>query len=250
MVERSEIFSNDKIGKILKPSQRIIIFGAIVASILLMIYSFIFMTPFADLYQIDGVFHFHKMSQFGLSMIEGLSPRGTVNPYVYGLTSGDIIGMNLAYFTDFTKVELQIFNKWMFALAFFGIIASLIPLIYGSQKRKIYYKTNLVVNPAVATFNLYIGIHMLVQLIMNQILVWNQNYEIINAYQTYIEDNTATQIKTFFRKSDSNGMFAFGYIIAFAIIAFAVLTIVLTVVKYKHQKKQPQIDLSKVKIHE
>lgn len=252
MISREEFFKSEKLGKAIRPCQKIFIFGGLAASILVLVYSFIFMTPFADLYQLDGFFLFEKMKNFNLfeSMYAGLQPKGLVNPFVYSLRNGNKVGMNLAYFTNFTRNELQGFNKWLFALGFFGIVASIVPLVYASQKRKIYYKTNLIVNPIVGTFNLYIGVHMLVQLIMNQVLVWSQDYHIINAYQTYIENNTATTVKIFFKKSDSTGIFVFGYIIAALVILIAIGTILLTKYKYEYQKRQPQIDISKVSIHE
>jgi len=251
MISREQLFTSKKLGKSLSPAQKIIVFGVLITAILFFVYSFIFMTPFSDIYQIDGQFLFRSMIKFNLNPIPGLDPKGNISAYIYKLDgSGDIIGMNMAWFTYFSKHDLQTFNHWIFALGFFGLIAALIPFIYASQKRKIYYKTNLIVNPVVGTFNLYIGIHFLVQLIISQKLVWSQNYQIINAYKTYLEDTSATSIKTYFSQSDSNAVFIIGYIIAFALIVFAIGMILLTYAKYQYQKRQPQVDLSKVNIHE
>jgi len=252
MISREELFTSPKLGKALRPAQKIIVFGVLITVILFFIYSFIFMTPFSDIYQIDGRLYFNKLANFGLTPadFEGLQYKGHVCPYVYYVMSGDKAGLNLAWFTYFTKNELQVFNRWIFIVGFIGLIAALIPFIYGSQKRKIYYKTNLIVNPVVGAFNLYMGIHFLVQLAINQKLVWSQNYKVINAYKTLIENPEATSIKTYYSASDSNGVFAIGYIIAIALIVFGIGYILLTYFKHEYQKRQPQVDLSKVQIHE
>jgi len=237
-------------NKTLSIAQKVIIFGALFSAIFVFVYSFILMTPFTDLYQLDGGFLFTRMKQFGIlpAHLEGLVD----DAYFYSPVTGKKIGVNLAYFTSFTRNELQVFNHWIFALGFFGIIVSIIPIIYMSHKRKIYYKTNYIVIPAASTFNLYVGIHMLVQLIMNQTLVASKanNFTLLNAYQTYINDTDATTIIEHFKASDSNWVFAIGYIIAISVILFAIFGYVLTYVKYKYQKKQPVIDLSKVSINE
>jgi len=250
MVERKDIFASEKIGKILSPAQKVIVFGVLATAILFFVYSFVFMTPFSDLYQLDGPFLFSRMINFGLIPIAKLPRKGNISAYVFSLASGDPVGMNMAWYTYFARNELQVFNHWIFNLGFFGLIAAFIPLIYGSQKRKIYYKTNLVVNPAVGVFNLYIGIHFLVQLIMNQQLVWSQDYHMINAYKTYLEDNTAKIVKNFYSAADSNAIFIIGYLLAICLIVFAIGMMLLTFVKYQYHKRQPQIDLSKVKINE
>jgi len=252
MVSREGLLASPKLGKALRPAQKIIVFGGLITVILFFVYSFIFMTPFSDIYQFDGELYFNRIYKFGLTkeMFEGLVDKGNVSPYVYYLRKGDIAGLNLGWFTYFTRHELQTFNHWIFIVGLFGLIAALIPLIYGSQKRKIYYKTNLIVNPIVGCFNLYMGIHFLVQLIMNQMLVWSQNYTVINAYSTFINNNNAKSIVYTYSAADSNAIFIIGYVIAFALIVFGVGYILLTFLKYQHQKRQPKVDLDKVTIHE
>ena len=123
-----------------------------------------------------------------------------------------------------------------------------------SQKRRVYYKTNVIVNPLVASFELYIGIHMLVQLISTQSLVLSQSlgYKLINAYQTHINDKTgtATKIIEYFKVTDGNVIFGIGYFIASAVILFAIANIALTIFKFSYQKSQPQVDLNQVHINE
>lgn len=251
MVSREDTLKKDKLGKILTPAQKVIIFGTLIVSILVFLYSFILMTPFSDLYQIDGHFSFQSIVNFTQIDLEEIIAKYPEAIYVSPIT-GQQYGIDLAYFTSFTRVELQAFNHWLFALGFFGIIASLVPLVYFSQKRKIYYKTNLIVVPAVATFNLYIGIHMLVQLITNHVLVLGKTdgYQLINAYQTHIDDPFATNIVERYHVTDANAIFIIGYVIAALVISFAIASILLTIFKYKHQKSQKQIDLSKVVINE
>lgn len=250
MISR-DLFSKDNIGKALPKLQKIIIFGCLFASIFVFIYSFILMTPFSDLYQVDCPFLFHDMARFNIVLPSNLP----VEAYCYSPSDpNNPIGVSLDFFTSFTRNQLQVFNHWLFNLGFFGIIASLLPLVYFSQKRKIYYKTNIIVNPLVASFELYIGIHMLVQLITNQSLVLSQGvgYQLVNAYQTYLNDKTgqASQITEYFRPTDGNVVFGIGYFVAIVVIVFAIANIALTIFKYRYQKSQPQIDLSKVEIHE
>lgn len=241
----------EKLGKILSPAQKIVIFGGLIVSILVFLYSFILMTPFSDLYQIDGHFSFQSIANFTQINLQEIIDKYPEAIYKSPIT-GQIYGIDLAYFTAFTRAEMQAFNHWLFALGFFGIIASLIPLVFFSQKRKIYYKTNLIVIPAAATFNLYIGIHMLVQLITNHASVLSKadGYQLINAYQTHIDDPFATSIVERYHITDANPVFIIGYILAFLVIVFAIASFLLTFFKYKHQKSQEQIDLSKVVIHE
>lgn len=247
MVNRDDVFKSNKVGKILSPAQKIVIFGALIVAILVFLYSFVLMTPFSDLYQIDGHIAFHVLADLGIDP----SKYPPESIYISPMT-GEPYGLDLSYFTSFTRVELQTFNHWLFALGFFAILVSAVPLVYFSQKRKIYYKTNLIVVPAAATFNLYVGIHMLVQLIMNHVSILSKvdAYRLINAYQTHLEDPSRTEIVDYFHVTDANPVFILGYIIAFLVIVFAFASFLLTFVKYKHQNSQKQIDLSKVVIHE
>ncbi|MCQ2792124.1 MAG: hypothetical protein MJ208_01225 [Bacilli bacterium] len=252
MARKESIFKSEKFGEKLSRSQKIVIIGALIVAILLFIYSFIFMTPFSDLYQIDGSFSYQRLAQLGITeqMIDGYNLPDEA--FYISPISGEEIGLNLAFFTSFTRHELQVFNHWLFIFGFFGLLVSLIPLVYFSQKRKIYYKTNFIVVPAVATFNLYIGIHMFVQLVLNHVMVLSKvtDYKLLSAYQTYINDSSATTIQEYYRVSDANPMFLIGYLVATLIIVFAIASYVLTFLKYKYQKNQEQIDLSKVVINE
>lgn len=252
MANRDSVFKSAKFGTTLSKAQKIIIFGALIAAILVFVYSFIFMTPFSDLYQIDGGFLYQKMAKLGITadVIAGYNlPQ---EAFYFSPTSEENIGLNLSYFTSFTRNELQVFNHWLFSFGFFGLLASLLPLVYFSQKRKIYYKTNLIVIPAVAGFNLYIGIHMLIQLITNHLAVLAKGdyYYLLSAYQTYLNDSGATEVHEYFHVTDSDPMFIIGYVVAGAVILFAISSCLLTLFKYLHQKNQKQIDLSKVVIHE
>lgn len=244
------MFNKDSVGNKLPRLQKIIIFGCLFASIFVFIYSFILMTPFSELYQIDCPFYFHDMIKFGITKasIDLLK----LPSEAYCTAGGG--GVNLDFFTSFTRNQLQVFNHWLFNLGFFGIIASLLPLVYFSQKRKIYYKTNFIVNPLVATFELYIGVHMFVQLVMNQSLVLSQGigYKLVNAYQTFINDKTGTvtEITEYFKPTDANVIFGIGYFISIVVIIFAIANIVMTVNKYRYQKSLPKVDLSNVVIHE
>ncbi|MCQ2795022.1 MAG: hypothetical protein MJ214_02270 [Bacilli bacterium] len=252
MEKRDEIFKSEKLGKILSPAQKVIIFGTLITAILVFVYSLVFMTPFSDIYQIDGGFLYQQMAQLGITKEVIATYKLSSEAFYVSPFTGKEIGLNLAYFTSFTRNELQVFNHWLFVFGFFGLLASLIPFIYFSQKRKIYYKTNLIVIPAVAGFNLYIGIHMLIQLIANHTSVLSKvdDYYLLSAYQTYINDSSAEAVHEYFRVTDSNPMFIIGYIIAAALILFAISSCLLTFFKYMHQKNQEQVDLSKVVIHE
>ncbi len=77
--------------------------------------------------------------------------------------------------------------------------------------------------PAVAGFNIYVGVHMFIQLVTNHTMVLSDSmtigYKLMNAYQTYInnpdvipEPGKTLPIKEYFKQADSNGMFVFGYI--------------------------------------
>lgn len=254
MATRDDAFKSEQFGKKLSRAQKIIIIGALIAAILVFVYSFIFMTPFSDLYQIDGAFSYQRMAQLGITKEYIESFQFPKEAYYYAPLHPEEgpIGLNLAYFTSFTRNELQVFNHWLFSFGFFALLVSLVPFIYFSQKRRIYYKTNIIVVPVVAAFNLYVGIHMFVQLVFNQIaiLAKSQEYLLISAYQTYINDSSATKINEYFHVTDSNPMFVIGYIIAILVIAFAISSCILVALKYKYQKKQPSVDLSKVHINE
>ncbi len=93
---------------------------------------------------------------------------------------------------------------------------------------------------------------MLIQLIANHTSVLSKvdDYYLLSAYQTYINDSGATEVHEYFHVTDSNPMFIIGYVIAGAVILFAVSSCLLTLFKYLHQKNQKQVDLSKVVIHE
>lgn len=252
MAERDSVFKSEKFGKKLSKAQKIIIIGALITAILLFIYSFIFMTPFFELYQIDGSFSYQRLAQLGIT--KDIIAEYNLPPEAYYVSPffGKEIGLNLAYFTSFTRHELQVFNHWLFIFGFISLLVSLVPLIYFSQKRKIYYKTNFIAIPAVATFNLYVGVHMLVQLIMNQTLILAKvnEYYLVSAYQTYINNSRATDVIEYYRVTDSNPMFIIGYIIAFFVIAFAIASCVLALFKYLRQKNQEKVDLSQVVINE
>lgn len=254
MPNREEVFGAKATEKRYKKAQKIIIFGALFAAIFVFIFSFILMTPFSDLYLVDGPFLYTRLIKFGITPNDIEALHLPDEAFFFGPQTGEKMGINLAYFTSLTRYQLQDFNHWLFAFGFFGLLVSLIPLVYFSQKRKIYYKTNLFVVPAAATFNLYIGVHMFVQLVMNQVLVLSPEaafgYKMVNAYETCIRDNEATEIIEFYHQTDSNITFFIGYIVALAVIGFAVASYALTVSKYRYQKKQPPVDLSQVHINE
>lgn len=248
MPTREEVYQGKQLTKI----QKIAIIGTLVTAILLFVYSFIYMSPFSDLYQIDGPFLFQKMVNFDITSEVIDSYHLAPEAFYWSPFSGEKVGLNLAFFTSFTRHEFQATNHWLFSLGFFGLLASLVPFVYFSQKRKIYYKSNFIVIPAVATFNLYIGIHMFIQLVSNHALVLAKTDEfyLINAYQTYINDNSATKVVEYFHTSDGNFMFVVGYLIALAIMAFAILGCVVAFLKYRYQKKTPPVDFSQVHINE
>lgn len=248
MPTREEVYQGKQITKL----QKVAIIGTLVMAILLFVYSFIYMTPFSDLYQIDGPFLFQKMARFGITREVIDTYHLAEEAFYWSPFSGEEVGLNLAFFTSFTRHEFQATNHWLFNFGFFGLLVSLIPLVYFSQKRKVYYKSNFIVIPAVATFNIYIGVHMFIQLVSNHMLVLSKTDEfyLINAYQTYINDNEATDVIEYFHTGDGNVMFVIGYLIAIAIIVFAILGCIVAFLKYRYQKKTPPMDLSQVHINE
>ena len=250
MVKRDAAFKAEKLSM----AQKVVIFGTLIAAILVFVYSLIFMTPFSDLYQIDGGFLYQQMAQLGIDkeMIASFNfPKEAFYFSPFHPEEG-AIGLNLAYFTNFTRNELQTFNHWLFSFGFFGLLAALIPFVFFSQKRKIYYKSNYIVIPAVAGFNLYIGIHMFIQLVTNHISVLGKgnDYILLSAYKTYIDDNSAKEIINHYRPTDANPIFIIGYIVAVAVISFAIASCLIALFKYLHQRKQEPIDLDKVHINE
>lgn len=240
--------------KQLTKAQKVIIIGALVSAILVFVYSFAFMTPFADLYRVDCPFLFQKLLHFGITeqQLEGLNLPDAAYYYSPFSEIPMRVGLNLAYFTSFTRNELQVTNHWLFNFGFFGLLVSLIPFVYFSQKRKVYYKSNFIVIPAVAAFNMYIGVHMFIQLVSNHMMVLSKGntYWLVNAYQTYLNDNAATEVVEYFHTSDGNVMFVIGYLIALAVMVFAILGCVIAFLKYRYQKKTPPVDLSQVHINE
>ena len=89
------------------------------------------MTPFSELYQIDCPFYFHNMFRFGIRKEDLEAMQLPVAAYYFSPSSGEQIGISLDYFTAFTRNQLQVFNHWLFAFGFFGIIADLTLIANG-----------------------------------------------------------------------------------------------------------------------
>lgn len=239
----------DKItfSRLLKSKQKGIIIALFAISIILFLYSLLFMTPFYDMYLIDDT---AKIS------IDYLPTYGIDIETYKQLYPGSIVDqtdeVNFGYFTISVMATLQAFNKTLFAIAFFGIVGSLILFIYRSQLRKRYYITNFISIGIVITFDLFASIFTLVNIFsFMKTFSSDINYEFLNVYQTINNSFNADGIVTsYFSFNTFSWVFILGIVLCAICILIAVYGIVFLVKKYLYQKEHPALDISGVVINE
>ena len=108
---------NEFLNKLVK-LQRPLMTGLLVAVLVLLVYSFLFMTPFYDMYILDGRFLNSNLEKWGIDYTT--LPEGS---YLYKGDTGRVIGISVTYFTRFTREGyLQSFNHLLFTFAIIGIL--------------------------------------------------------------------------------------------------------------------------------
>ncbi len=229
----------DKItfSKLLKSKQKGIIIALFAISIILFLYSLLFMTPFYDMYLINdtAVIRKAELSQYGIDLetYKQLYPNAISYSTIFGQQV--VSGVNAGYFS--VNATLQAFNKTLFAIAFFGIVGSLILFIYRSQLRKRYYITNFISIGIVIAFDLFASIFTLVNIFsFMKTFSSDINYEILNVYQTMTYNpNDAGVITSYFSFDTFSWVFILGIVLCAICILIAVYGIVFLVKKYGYQ---------------
>ncbi len=238
--------------KVIGNGQKAIIISLFAISIILFVYSLLYMTPFYDLYLINNsaVFNKNDLVKYGIDLQYYQDTYPDAIAYTTFLGSKTLRGINVGYFTVDLMSSMQSFNKALFAIAFFGIVGSLILFIYRSQKRKRYYITNFVTIGLVIAFDLFASIFTLVNIFKYMNAFSNGfNYEITNAYQNF-SNNPNGDFINYFSYQDLSWVFIVGIILCAICIIIAVIGIVFLVKKYLYQKKNPALDISGVIINE
>lgn len=246
----------DKItfSKLLKSKQKGIIIALFAISIILFLYSLLFMTPFYDMYLINdtAVIRKAELSQYGIDIetYKQLYPGSISYSTIFGQQV--VSGVNAGYFSVSVMATLQAFNKTLFAIAFFGIVGSLILFIYRSQLRKRYYITNFISIGIVIAFDLFASIFTLVNIFsFMKTFSSDINYEILNVYQTMTYNpNTDGIVTSYFSFNTFSWVFILGIVLCAICILIAVYGIVFLVKKYLYQKEHPALDISGVVINE
>lgn len=234
---------NELLNKLCK-LQRPLMIGLLIVAIALLIYSFIFMTPFYDMYILDGRFLKANLENWGIDYTT--LPEES---YLYKGDTDRVIGISITYFTNFTREGgMQKFNHALFTLGIIGILLVGVLFIYRSQLRKRYYVTNFVVIGVVCAFFLGTSIYMLIELLNWFTYMQGVNYEIINYY--YCDMYLLTEYTEVFSASTSTWVFIVGFVLIGIIILSVILTIVFTVIKARTQKLAGKIDTSGVVINE
>ncbi len=246
----------DKItfNKLLKSKQKGIIIALFAISIVLFLYSLLFMTPFYDMYLINNTAVIRKadLVQYGIDIetYKQLYPDAISYSTIFGQQT--VSGVNAGYFSVSVMETLQAFNKTLFAISFFGIVGSLILFVYRSQLRKRYYITNFISIGIVIAFDLFASIFTLVNIFSFMKTFSNDiNYEILNVYQTITYSPNAFGIVTsYFSFNAFSWVFILGIVFCAICILIAVYGIVFLVKKYLYQKEHPALDISGVVINE
>ena len=233
--------ASKKINRDLK-LQKAIVIGLFAMMIIVFVYSLIFMTPFFDLYKIDGTFSKSNLANWGIDIT-------TLPEACYISKNGKPFGVNMAYFTSFIRDGgLQTFNHFMFNYGFIGILISALLFVFRTQKRKRLYFTNFIVFACVAGFEIFISIYILRRLIIWHNYVGTLNYEVLNAYKS--DQNLVTELVEYFKASNFDWIFNTGYIICILIFVVVALGIAFMIYKLIDQKKHKAIDISGVVINE
>lgn len=225
--------------------QKPVVFALFFVMILAFVYSLIFMSPFYDIYILNGRLSFTNADFYGIdySMFDRVKDVDA-----FSWRNGKPFGLNMEYFVSFTRNELQVFNQWIFNTSFIGILISLLLFVYFSQKRKRYYLTNFISFLIVLAFDFYLGFSLLVKTSEAQLITGQARYDIINASQSVI--NLDDTLVTYYSAETFNWIFTVGYVLAGVIICVALIGLVLLVLKFISQRKEKAIDTSEVVIHE
>ena len=225
--------------------QKPLVFALFFVMILLFAYSLIFMSPFYDVYILNGRLSLTNANKFGIdySMYDQVT-----NVDAFSWRNGKVFGLNMEYFVSFTRNELQVFNRWLFNIGFIGILVSLLLFVYFSQKRKRYYVTNFVSFLAVLAFDFYAGFSLLLKTKEAETIAASARFDIINAAQSVI--NLDDTLVTYYSMDTFKWIFDLGYLLAAVVILIAILGVVLLVLKFISQTKEKAIDTSEVIIHE
>ncbi|MGM9858745.1 MAG: hypothetical protein ACI311_05830 [Bacilli bacterium] len=235
--------NNELLNKLCK-LQRPLMLGLLFVAVALLIYSFIFMSPFYDMYILDGRFLLSNLENWGIDYTT--LPEES---YLYKGDSTKVIGISITYFTNFTREGgMQAFNHAIFTLGIIGILLVGVLYIYRSQLRKRYYATNFVVIGIVCAFFLGTSIYMLIELLHWFSYVKDINYEIINYY--YCDMYLLTEYTEVFSAATSKWVFVVGFVLTGIIILSVILTVVFTAIKARTQKLAGKIDTSGVVIND
>lgn len=239
--------------KVISIAQKVSILALFFSVIGMIIYSLIFMTPFYEIYKLTSPFLFTNMSQFGIdaeyrALYEGIT-EGAILPCSYNPFSGKVNGINLQYFTEYTRENgLQIYNHWLFNVGIIALVISVIPFIVFSQKRKRYYVANYIANGASAGFNLYMGLSLIINGAAWKELVRQQDFRIISAYQSYINEDA--EIVNYYAFDKVKWVFDLGNVVGIILIVISVFAVCVSIIKFLNQRKMAKINFKEVKINE
>lgn len=238
------------VGRIMQITQKVAILTLFFSMIFMILYSLIFMTPFYNIYKLDQPFLFKNMTQFGdLADRYKETYKDVTEAFTFNAVTGNMNGVSLKYFTDYTRKDgIQVYNHWLFNFGVIGLLVSILPFVFFSQKRKRYYVSNYIVIGISSVFNLYVGLSILINGAVWRQYVAGQNFEIINAYTSYL--NEQTSIIEYYSMDKLTWIFDLGVVVGVVIIASAIFSVAMAVCKFLYQRKMPKIDFSEVKINE
>jgi hypothetical protein len=252
-MQKNQTKQKKDLNEIMVKIQKPLVITMFIMAVLLIVYAFIFFTPFYDMYIMDSPLKTSAVKHFGFSLYNN---DGSLlfDEAAYAYRNEKIFGLDLAYFTKFTH-DIQALNHLLFRMGIATMLVSLLLFIYRAQLRKRYYVTNFVSGGIVIGFDIFAGIFLIANLVKWQGIVASQRYDIINAGKTYNElayDSTAEtwEIKEYFSKASTEWVFNLGYILCALLITIALCALAFYVVKFIYQKKHKAIDISGVKINE
>ncbi len=230
--------------------QKPIIFALFFAMIFLFVYSLIFFTPFYDFYILDSAFSKSNAVNYGVW-------SDSFDKLAYAYKNEKIYGLDLHYFVSFAKDangyggEIQGFNHFLFNFGLIGIVVTAISFLFYSQKRKVFYPTNYIFLGISGLFGLGTSIYGFSKLAYwSNYLKYNVNYQVINAYENYINDIDPSNMIEYYSYNTVRWVFVFGYIVFIAVTIVSILGLIYGVLRFVYQKKNPPMDLSEVNIDE
>jgi len=221
--------------------QKILVFSILFSAIALFVYSLLFMTPFYEIYKMNGELPINRLTDIYHVDYNQFDPGGFIYK-VNALTgeTGEIKSLDMKYYVSYAY-DVQPFNRMLFIFGIVAIVVSGILFIYRSQLRKKYYITNLVANSVVGVFNISIAAYLI-----SQLTIWNSKlkdleYELINIYYDYTTklelDGTYTKV---FSEGTFQWVFILGYIIIGIMLLASLTMIIYSFVKFFKQKKETQ----------